>query len=112
MSTVRYIVRDVGAAIDFYVGLLGFTLIERYGLGLRDVVHGPGWISEAPIHVMDVLDDTNDLVGSRIPQGAGTEVPTDGILVPKKLLGKGFVDDSHVPRILAVVFVDGAALHH
>ncbi len=31
MATVRYVVRDVGDAIDFYAGLLGFTLIERYG---------------------------------------------------------------------------------
>jgi predicted enzyme related to lactoylglutathione lyase len=31
MATVRYVVRDVGAAIDFYAGLLGFALIERYG---------------------------------------------------------------------------------
>jgi catechol 2,3-dioxygenase-like lactoylglutathione lyase family enzyme len=31
MATVRYIVGDVGAAIDFYTGFLGFTLVERYG---------------------------------------------------------------------------------
>jgi predicted enzyme related to lactoylglutathione lyase len=31
MATVRYVVRDVGASIDFYAGLLGFTLVERYG---------------------------------------------------------------------------------
>ena len=41
-----------------------------------------------------------------------TEVLAYGILVPQKPLGKGVVDDSHVPRILVVVFVDGAALHH
>src|ERR1700722_2470013 len=56
---------------------------------------------------MDVLDDTDNLISSRIPQGAGTEVAADGILVPNKLLGKGFVNDSHVPRILVFVFVDG-----
>ena len=39
-------------------------------------------------------------------------MPADGILVPKKLPGKGVVDDSHVPRILVVVFVDGAARQH
>ena len=36
----------------------------------------------------------------------------DGILVPEKLLRKGFVDDGHVPRIAIVVFVDGAARQH
>ncbi len=31
MATVRYIVNDVEAAIDFYVGLLGFELKQRFG---------------------------------------------------------------------------------
>ena len=31
MATVRYIVHDVGAAVDFYVGALGFTLEQRFG---------------------------------------------------------------------------------
>jgi|SRR5579863_4741068 catechol 2,3-dioxygenase-like lactoylglutathione lyase family enzyme len=34
MATVRYVVRDVGASIDFYAGLLGFTLVERYGAAM------------------------------------------------------------------------------
>lgn len=31
MATVRYIVRDVAAATDFYVGKLGFELVQAYG---------------------------------------------------------------------------------
>ncbi len=31
MATVRYIVRDVPAATDFYVGKLGFELVQAYG---------------------------------------------------------------------------------
>src|SRR6266700_2804639 len=102
---------DVPEVLRHKLVTLEIPLIEGCGLCLGDVVHGPCWIAEAPSHVMDVLDDTDNLIGSRIPHGAGTEVPADGILVPKKLLGKGFVDDSHVLRMLVVVFVDGVALH-
>jgi catechol 2,3-dioxygenase-like lactoylglutathione lyase family enzyme len=31
MANVRYLVHDVDAAIDFYVGRLGFELAERWG---------------------------------------------------------------------------------
>jgi catechol 2,3-dioxygenase-like lactoylglutathione lyase family enzyme len=31
VATVRYIVRDVAAATDFYVGKLGFELVQAYG---------------------------------------------------------------------------------
>jgi catechol 2,3-dioxygenase-like lactoylglutathione lyase family enzyme len=31
MPAMRYLVADVGAAVDFYVGLLGFAEVERYG---------------------------------------------------------------------------------
>ena len=31
MASVRYIVHDVGAAVDFYVGTLGFALEQRFG---------------------------------------------------------------------------------
>ncbi len=31
MATVRYLVLDVGDSIDFYVDVLGFELIERFG---------------------------------------------------------------------------------
>ena len=61
---------------------------------------------------MDVLDDTDNLIGSCIFHWSRTEVLADGILVPKELLGEGFVDDSHVPRIPVVIFVDGAARQH
>ena len=31
MATVRYLVTDVDAALGFYVGALGFVLVERWG---------------------------------------------------------------------------------
>ena len=31
MANVRYLVTDVDAALDFYVGRLGFELVERWG---------------------------------------------------------------------------------
>jgi catechol 2,3-dioxygenase-like lactoylglutathione lyase family enzyme len=31
MANVRYLVNDVDAALDFYVGQLGFELAERWG---------------------------------------------------------------------------------
>jgi catechol 2,3-dioxygenase-like lactoylglutathione lyase family enzyme len=31
MATVRYLVNDVDAALDFYVHALGFELVERWG---------------------------------------------------------------------------------
>ncbi|MBA3726079.1 MAG: VOC family protein [Armatimonadetes bacterium] len=30
-ATVRYIVKDVGSAVEFYVSALGFELVERFG---------------------------------------------------------------------------------
>src|SRR5438309_10072744 len=103
---------DVEEVLRHKLITLEIPLIEGYGLRLGDVVHGPGWISETPNHVMDVLDDTDNLIGSRILQWSRTEVVADGILVSKELLSKGLVDDSHVPRIPVVIFVDGAARQH
>lgn len=31
MATMRYLVLDVGAAVEFYVGRLGFLEVERFG---------------------------------------------------------------------------------
>ena len=31
MAVVRYLVRDVDAAVAFYIDVLGFTLVERWG---------------------------------------------------------------------------------
>ena len=31
MATMRYLVLDVGAAVEFYVGRLGFMEVERFG---------------------------------------------------------------------------------
>jgi catechol 2,3-dioxygenase-like lactoylglutathione lyase family enzyme len=40
VATVRYIVRDVAAASDFYVGKLGFELVQAYGPAMAIVRHG------------------------------------------------------------------------
>jgi len=34
MATVRYLVTDVGEAMDFFVNLLGFHEVERYGAAM------------------------------------------------------------------------------
>jgi catechol 2,3-dioxygenase-like lactoylglutathione lyase family enzyme len=40
MATVRYIVRDVAAAMDFYVGRLGFEVVQAYGPAMAIVRRG------------------------------------------------------------------------
>jgi catechol 2,3-dioxygenase-like lactoylglutathione lyase family enzyme len=40
MATVRYIVRDVAEATDFYVGKLGFELEQAYGPAMAIVRRG------------------------------------------------------------------------
>jgi len=40
MATVRYLVHDVDAALDFYVGKLGFALVQRWGPPFAIVSHG------------------------------------------------------------------------
>jgi len=37
---VRYMVEDVGAAVAWYTGHLGFTLISQYGPAFADVSRG------------------------------------------------------------------------
>ena len=40
MATVRYIVRDVPAAVEFYTSLLGFSLQEEWGVAIAIVTRG------------------------------------------------------------------------
>jgi catechol 2,3-dioxygenase-like lactoylglutathione lyase family enzyme len=40
MAVVRYLVDDVGAAIAFYTGQIGFTLDQRMGPAFAVVSHG------------------------------------------------------------------------
>jgi catechol 2,3-dioxygenase-like lactoylglutathione lyase family enzyme len=57
MTVVRYLVRDVDAAVAFYVDKLGFALIERWGppfamVGRSDLtlwLSGPGSSASRPI---------------------------------------------------------------
>jgi catechol 2,3-dioxygenase-like lactoylglutathione lyase family enzyme len=41
LASVRYLVDDLDAAIEFYTGTLGFTLHTRAGPAFADVRHGP-----------------------------------------------------------------------
>ncbi|MGW4820621.1 VOC family protein [Streptomyces sp. NPDC004227] len=41
LASVRYIVDDVRAAIDFYTTHLGFTVLNAYPPAFADVAHGP-----------------------------------------------------------------------
>lgn len=57
MATIRYLVHDVDAALDFYVGRLGFTLTQRWGppfamVALGDLtlwLSGPGTSASRPM---------------------------------------------------------------
>ena len=57
MATVRYIVEDVDKSLEFYVGLLGFTLEQRMGPpfaliskgDLRLWLSGPGTSARRPM---------------------------------------------------------------
>ena len=40
MASVRYLVRDVPAAIAFYVDQLGFTLRQQFGPAMAILAHG------------------------------------------------------------------------
>lgn len=40
MASVRYMVRDVAEVRDFYVGMLGFAVVEEYGPAMAILRHG------------------------------------------------------------------------
>jgi len=40
MATVRYLVRDVHASVDFYVGRLGFEVVQQFGPAMAIVRRG------------------------------------------------------------------------
>lgn len=40
MAQVRYIVNDVGAAVEFYVSKLGFELQQQFGPAIAILQHG------------------------------------------------------------------------
>ena len=40
MAEVRYIVRDVDAALQFYCGLLGFALVQQFGPAMAIIARG------------------------------------------------------------------------
>ena len=40
MATVRYLVRDVAASIDFYAGKLGFEVVQQFGPAMAIVRQG------------------------------------------------------------------------
>lgn len=57
MATIRYLVNDVDAALAFYVDLLGFALVERWGPPFAMIRHedltlwlsGPGTSAARPM---------------------------------------------------------------
>lgn len=40
MATVRYLVHDVGAAVDFYTEKLGFEMVQRFGPAIAIMKRG------------------------------------------------------------------------
>jgi catechol 2,3-dioxygenase-like lactoylglutathione lyase family enzyme len=40
MATIRYLVHDVGAAVDFYAGALGFEVKQRFGPAMAILARG------------------------------------------------------------------------
>jgi catechol 2,3-dioxygenase-like lactoylglutathione lyase family enzyme len=40
MAVIRYLVNDVDAALEFYIGILGFELVEKWGPPFAMVKHG------------------------------------------------------------------------
>ena len=40
MAVIRYLVSDVDAAVDFYTGILGFELLEKWGAPFAMVKRG------------------------------------------------------------------------
>lgn len=67
MASVRYMVRDVAAARDFYVGLLGFTLVEEFGPAMAILRHGDLtlWIAGPPSSAARPMPD------GRVPEPGG-----------------------------------------
>ena len=90
MATMRYLVDDVGAAIGFYVGGLGFEQVERYGEAMaivrRDDLNlwlaGPISSAARPMpdgrtpepggwnRLVITVEDLDERVGSLTPTGA------------------------------------------
>ena len=78
MATVRYIVRDVAAASEFYVGRLGFELVQAYGPAMAIVRRGDLslWLAGPPASASRPMPD------GRKPQPGGWNrivVETDDI---------------------------------
>jgi catechol 2,3-dioxygenase-like lactoylglutathione lyase family enzyme len=59
MATVRYIVHDVTAATGFYVGRLGFELIQAYGPAMAIVRRGDLslWLAGPPASASRPMPD-------------------------------------------------------
>ena len=79
MATMRYLVHDVDAAVDFYVTHLGFALEQRWGPpfaivsrdGLQLWLSGPGSSAARP------LPDSSARQGFALSSAAASRSPGD-----------------------------------
>lgn len=67
MASVRYMVRDVAACREFYVGLLGFELVEEHGAAIAILRRGDLtlWIAGPPSSAARPMPD------GRVPEPGG-----------------------------------------
>jgi catechol 2,3-dioxygenase-like lactoylglutathione lyase family enzyme len=59
MGTIRYIVKDVDAAVDFFVSSLGFTLEQQFGPAMA-ILKGQGiqlWLAGPPASASQPMPD-------------------------------------------------------
>ncbi len=59
MATVRYLVRDVGLAVAFYTGQLGFDLRQQFGPAMAILAHGDLtlWLAGPPASASRPMPD-------------------------------------------------------
>jgi catechol 2,3-dioxygenase-like lactoylglutathione lyase family enzyme len=67
VATVRYLVRDVGQAVDFYVSMLGFEVVQRFGPAMAIVSRDDlrVWLAGPPSSAARPMPD------GRVPEPGG-----------------------------------------
>jgi len=92
MAEVRYIVDDVGQAVDFYVGRLGFTLKQQFGPAMAIVNRADLdlWLAGPPASASKPMPD-----GSRPAPGGWNRIVVvvenlEGLVTGLKAAGVGF----------------------
>ena len=95
MASMRYIVRDVDAAIAFFTGLLGFALQQQYGPAMAIITRGDLtlWLAGPPASASKPMPD------GRKPEPGGwnrivLEVSAlDGLVTSLRAAGVAFRND-------------------